>query len=393
MNKLHLIATTAFGLESLVKDEVKRLGYPIEKVQDGRVYFEGDLKAIAIANLWLRCADRVLLEIGSFHAETFDELFEGTKELPWENWIPEKGIFPAAKITSVKSKLFSKSDGQRIVKKAVSERLKKVYGGDWLEESEATYPIFIQILKDEVVLSIDTSGSGLHKRGYRQYGNEAPIKETMAAALVYLSHWRSHRLFLDPLCGSGTIVIEAIMIGRNMAPGLKRSFVSETWSTIPEEIWIETRQEALEEMNDKVFKVMGSDIDEKAIRQAKTNAKLAGVDQFAVFQRLPLQEVQTKKRYGVIVTNPPYGERIGTEKSIQKLYQDMGRVFQEMPDWSYFVICAYPEFERMFGKKATKNRKLYNSKIKTYFYQYYGPLPPRKRLDVNEQNKDMQDEN
>jgi len=393
MNKLHLIATTAFGLESLVKDEVKRLGYPIEKVQDGRVYFEGDLKAIARANLWLRCADRVLLEVGSFHAETFDELFEGTKALPWENWIPKKGIFPAAKITSVKSKLFSKSDGQRIVKKAVSERLKSSYGGDWLEESEATYPIFIQILKDEVVLSIDTSGSGLHKRGYRQYGNEAPIKETMAAALVYLSHWRSHRLFLDPLCGSGTIVIEAIMIGRNMAPGLKRSFVSETWSTIPEEIWTETRQEALEEMNDKEFKVMGSDIDEKAIRQAKTNAKLAGVDQFAVFQRLPVDQVQTKRRYGVIVTNPPYGERIGTEKSIQKLYQDMGRAFQAMPDWSYFIICAYPEFEKLFGKKATKNRKLYNSKIKTYFYQYYGPLPPRKRLDKKEQDTDVQDKN
>ena len=240
MNRqVHLIATTAFGLESVVKDEIKRLGYEIEAVENGRVYYTGPLSAIPESNLWLRCADRVLLKMGQFRAETFDALFEKTKALPWEDWIPVKGVFPAAKITSVKSKLFSKSDGQRIVKKAVVERLKKVYGVGWFEETEGNYPIHIQILKDEVVLSIDTSGSGLNKRGYRQYGNEAPLKETIAAALVYLSRWQPHRVFLDPLCGSGTIVIEAALMGKNIAPGLKRNFVSEEWPAIPARLWEE----------------------------------------------------------------------------------------------------------------------------------------------------------
>lgn len=327
----------------------------------------------------MRCADRVLLEIGRFKAETFDELFEKTKALPWENWIPVDGEFPAAKITSVKSTLFSKSDGQRIVKKAVVERLKSKYHVEWFEESGGKYPIHIQILKDEVTLSIDTSGSGLNKRGYRQYGNEAPLKETISAALVYLSRWRPERVFLDPLCGSGTIVIEAALIGKNIAPGLKRDFISETWDAIPAELWEQARQEARDAINDKEFLLLGSDCDADALKQARTNAELAGVADLVAFQKLPVQSISTKKKYGVIITNPPYGERIGEEKEIQRLYRDMGKVFRSLEDWSYFIITGYEKFEKFFGEASTKNRKLYNGDIKTHYYQYYGPLPPRKR--------------
>ena len=384
---IKLIATTAFGLESVVKDEVKALGFTVEKVEDGRVYFSGELDAIPKANLWLRCADRVLLVMGEFEARTFDELFEKTKALPWEDWIPKDGIFPAAKITSVKSTLFSKSDGQRIVKKAVVERLKKSYNCQWFPETRGNYPIHIQILKDKVVLSIDTSGSGLNKRGYREYGNEAPLKETMAAALVKLSKWEPHRFFLDPLCGSGTIVIEAAMIGKNMAPGLNRSFVSESWDRINPTLWEEAREDAQNAINDKSFRVLGSDIDSRALKQARTNAKLAGVEDFVAFQKVAVQTIETSRRYGVIVTNPPYGERLGDTYEIQKLYRDMGKVFEKLQDWSYFIICGYPDFEKYFGKKATKNRKLYNSTIKTYFYQYFGPFPPRKKITREDKEK------
>lgn len=382
--KINLIATVAFGIESVVKDEIKKLGYEVTEVENGKIHYSGPLEAIPQSNLWLRCADRVLLEVGRFKAVTFDELFEKTKALPWENWIPVDGEFPAAKITSVKSTLYSKSDGQRIVKKAVVERLKSKYHVDWFEENNGKYPIHIQILKDEVTLSIDTSGSGLNKRGYRQYGNEAPLKETISAALVYLSHWRTDRYFLDPLCGSGTIVIEAAMIGKNMAPGLKRNFASETWKCMPEKMWEQARQEAQDAINDKEFLLLGSDVDPGALKQARTNAELAGVADYVAFQKLPVQSVVTKKKFGVIITNPPYGERIGEEKEVQRLYRDMGKVFRSLEDWSYFIISGYERFEKYFGEAATKNRKLYNGDIKTYFYQYYGPLPPRKRKPASE---------
>jgi len=376
---VNLIATVAFGIESVVKDEIKKLGYEVTEVENGKIRYAGPLEAIPRSNLWLRCADRVLLEIGRFKAETFDELFEKTKALPWENWIPVDGEFPAAKITSVKSTLFSKSDGQRIVKKAVVERLKSKYHVEWFDENGGKYPIHIQILKDEVTLSIDTSGSGLNKRGYRQYGNEAPLKETISAALVYLSRWRPDRVFLDPLCGSGTIVIEAALIGKNIAPGLKRDFVSETWDAIPAELWEQARQEAKDAINDKEFLLLGSDCDADALKQARTNAELAGVADLVAFQKLAVQSISTKKKYGVIITNPPYGERIGEEKEIQRLYRDMGKVFRSLEDWSYFIITGYEKFEKFFGEASTKNRKLYNGDIKTHYYQYYGPLPPRKR--------------
>ena len=371
----HIIATTAFGLESVVKDEIKQLGYAITQTENGRVHFEGDARAVCEANLWLRCADRVLIEMGQFKAVTFDSLYEQTKALPWEELIPEDGCFPAAKISSVKSTLFSKSDGQRIVKKAVVDRLSRQYGIDVFPETGATFPIHIRILKDVVSLCVDTSGSGLHKRGYREHAGAAPLKETMAAAMVKLSRWRPERPFLDPLCGSGTIVIEAAMIGKNIAPGLKRSFVSETWSDAWKKQYDLARQEAEQAKNDKTFRLLGSDIDGKVLKQARANAALAGVEALVAFQKLPVQKIATKRRYGVIVTNPPYGERLGDEAEMKTLYADMGRVFSGLPDWSTFILCAYPEFERYFGKKATKNRKLYNSMIKTYFYQYFGPLP------------------
>lgn len=381
MEHIQLIATTAFGLESVVKDEIKTLGYTVEAVENGRVHYTGDLSAIVTSNLWLRCADRVLVKIGQFHAESFDALFEGTKALPWEDWIPPEGEFPAAKITSVKSKLFSKSDGQRIVKKATVERLKAAHRVKTLPETGAKYPIHIQILKDEVTLSIDTSGSGLNKRGYRAYGNEAPLKETIAAALVKLSRWRPERPFLDPLCGSGTILIEAAMIGKNIAPGSRRHFISENWLHIPQKIWDEARTAAKEGINDCEFKLMGSDIDPKALRQARTNTDLAGVMDHISFQRLPVQEISSRKHYGVIITNPPYGERLGNSKEVIGLYRDMGKVFRQLEDWSYFILTGLQDFETYFGKKATKNRKLYNSTIQTYLYQYFGPLPPRKRIE------------
>ena len=374
----HIIATTAFGLESVVKDEIKQLGYHIIQTENGRVHFEGDMMAVCRANLWLRCADRVLIEMGSFEATTFDSLYERTKALHWETLIPKDGCFPAAKISSVKSALFSKSDGQRIVKKAVVDRLTRQYGIEVFPENGAKYPIHIRILKDKVSLCIDTSGSGLHKRGYREHAGEAPLKETMAAAMVKLSRWRSDRPFLDPLCGSGTIVIEAAMIGKNIAPGLGRSFVSESWSDAWTKQYNIAREKAKDARNDKTFRLLGSDIDGRVLKQARANAALAGVSDFVAFQKLPVQQISTRKHYGVIVTNPPYGERLGDESEMKSLYNDMGSVFSQMPDWSYFILCGYPEFERYFGKKATKNRKLYNSMIKTYFYQYFGPLPKRR---------------
>ncbi|MGI6110076.1 MAG: THUMP domain-containing class I SAM-dependent RNA methyltransferase [Eubacteriaceae bacterium] len=378
-NEFQLIATAAFGLESLVKRELTDLGYTIESTENGRVYFSGGPEAIIETNLWLRCADRVLLKVGEFKAETFDELYEKTKALPWQKFIPAKAAFPAAKITSVKSKLFSKSDGQRIVKKAVADKLMAAYKTRVLPETGPGFPIQIRILKDMVTLSIDTSGSGLHKRGYRQYGNEAPIKETIAAALVMLSRWNPSRPFLDPMCGSGTIVIEAAMIGKNMAPGLQKQFISETWPMFYPGQWEQARRNAKAAENDLSFRVIGSDIDARSLKQARTNAEKAGVTDYVAFQRIDLKNIVTKKKYGVIVTNPPYGERIGEVKTLRPLYVEMGKVFRSLDDWSYFIITAYPDFQKVFGEKATRNRKIYNSTIKTYFYEYFGPLPPRRK--------------
>jgi Predicted N6-adenine-specific DNA methylase len=378
MAQFELIATAAFGLESVVAEEIKRLGYTDVKVEDGRVTFTGDETAVARCNLWLRAADRVLLKVGEFEARTFEELFEGTKALPWADYIPEDGNFPVAKAKSVKSKLFSLSDSQAIVKKAVVESMKKRYKTDWFKEDGPMFSIQVAILKDRVTLTIDTSGTALHKRGYRKLNNEAPLKETLAAGLVLLSKWRADRPFVDPMCGSGTIPIEAAMIGLNMAPGSKRNFISESWPLIPETVWKQAREETMDLFNyDSDFRILGSDIDGEVLRNARHNIHQFGLDDYISVQRLPVSELKSGRKYGCIICNPPYGERLGEKEEVEALYREMGRTFRELDTWSYYIITAHPEFQRLFGKSADKNRKLYNGRIMCYYYQYFGPRPPK----------------
>ncbi|WP_303864807.1 class I SAM-dependent RNA methyltransferase [Alkalibaculum bacchi] len=372
MKKLELIATCTFGLEGILKEEIVKLGFEDIVTSNGRVEFSGGEDAIAIANLWLRTADRVLVKIGKFNATTFDELFEKTKSCSWEQWITKDGRFPVAKATSVKSKLFSKSDCQSIVKKAIVERLKQKYKINWFEESGENYPVFVNILKDEVTLSIDSSGVGLHKRGYRAKGNEAPLKETLAAAIVFLSHWKSERQLADPFCGSGTLLIEAALMGKNIAPGINRTFSSETWNGQMKRCYSKTREAAKEMIERDEFRLLGSDIDRHSIQLAMENAKLAGVDDVIAFQKLDVSEFSSSKRAGTIITNPPYGERLSTKREVEELYRTMGKTFEKLDDWSYFILTGHLNFERYFGKRATKNRKLYNGNILTYLYQYYG---------------------
>lgn len=385
MSKFELIATAAFGLESVVAEEIKKLGYTDIKVENGRVEFTGDESAIARCNLWLRTADRVLLKVGEFEATSFEELFEKTKALPWSDYIPEDANFPVAKAKSVKSKLCSLSDSQAIVKKAVVESMKKKYRIEWFEEKGPLYSIQVSLLKDIATLTIDTSGPGLHKRGYRKLNNEAPIKETLAAGMVLLSRWKPDRQFIDPMCGSGTIPIEAAMIGLNMAPGSRRSFVSEDWSIIPKEKWKQAREEAMDLFDyDAEFNILGSDIDGEVLKYARHNVEHFGLTDYLSFQKLPVRELRSSKKYGCIICNPPYGERLGELKEVEALYREMGKVFGEMDTWSYYVLTAHPDFQKHFGKKAEKNRKLYNGRILCYYYQYFGPRPPRIKENVKE---------
>jgi putative N6-adenine-specific DNA methylase len=377
MKSYDLIATATFGLESIVADELKELGYRELKVEDGKVNFKGTAKDICKTNLWLRCADRVLLRVGQFEARSFEELFEQTKALPWSEIIPKDGRFPVAKATSIKSTLFSKSDCQAIVKKAVVESLKTSYKCDWFEETGADYEIKVAIHKDVVTLTIDTTGDGLHKRGYRAHGNEAPIKETLAAALVRLTKWKGgEQYLLDPTCGTGTILIEAAMIARNIAPGGNRHFAAEKWGVIPEDLWIEARDEAysLEDW-DKECHILGSDINPYTLDIARENIKLAGLEDCIFVQKLSVADVQSKHKNGIIISNPPYGERMSELKEVQDLYRVMGKVFRERFDtWNYFIITSNTDFEKLFGKRASKNRKLYNGNIQCYYYQYLPPL-------------------
>lgn len=378
MGKLTIIATSAFGLESVLADEIRNLGYTDIKVDNGKVEFTGDERAVVRCNLWLRTADRVLLKVGEFNASSFEELFENTKALPWHEYIPEDGNFPVSKAKSIKSKLFSLSDSQAIVKKAIVEKMKQKYKTEWFKETGPMYSIQIANLKDTVTLTIDTSGAALHKRGYRKLNNEAPIKETLAAALVLLSRWKSERPFIDPMCGSGTIPIEAAMIGLNMAPGSRRSFVSEDWPQIPVSTWKDARDEAMDLFNyDADFRVLGSDIDGEVLRFARHNTSQFGLEDYISFQKLPVEELKSSKSYGTIICNPPYGERLGREKEIEKLYREMGRVFKAMDSWSYYILTAHPDFQKLFGRMADKNRKLYNGRILCYYYMYFGPKPPR----------------
>jgi putative N6-adenine-specific DNA methylase len=380
MSKIELIATSAFGLESVIAREVRELGYEEVTVENGKVTFVADELALCRANLWLRSADRVLLKMGSFKATTFEELFQQTKSLPWTDWLPINACFPVAG-KSITSKLFSVPDCQAIVKKAVVEKMKQKYKSDWFEENGPQYKIEVALLKDEATLTIDTSGAGLHKRGYRKLTGDAPLRETLAAALIQLARWFPDRALMDPLCGTGTIVIEAALIGLNIAPGIKRSFAAEAWPNIPKALWQEAWEEALALAEyDGTLNIVGTDIDEKALSQARYHAKAAGVEKQIHFQQQDLSDVKTKTKYGFIICNPPYGERVGEAKEVERLYKEMGKVFTSLDCWSYYVITSHPWFEKLFGRKADKRRKLYNGRIECQFYQYQGPRPLRKSL-------------
>lgn len=383
MTKFQLIATAAMGLEALVAKEVRMLGYDCV-VENGKVAFEGDESAIARSNLWLRTADRIKIKVGEFKAYTFDELFEQTKALPWENFLPEDAEFPVIG-KSVKSKLFSVSDCQAIVKKAVVERMKAKYKrSSWFEETGALYRIEVALLKDVVTITIDSSGSGLHKRGYRADQGAAPLKETLAAAIVMLTNWKPDRSFWDPFCGSGTIPIEAALIAQNIAPGFNREFVSENWGWIPKSVWERVRTEAEDLANyDQSFDIIGSDIDHRMIKIAQENSFEAGFGDLIQFKQMQVKDITTKKDYGVIVGNPPYGERLGEKSEVEQMYRDMGHAFAPLDTWSIYILTSNENFEQLYGKPATKKRKLFNGFIRTDLYQYWGKKPPR----VNDQNK------
>lgn len=385
MKTFELVVPCHFGLEAVTKREIYDLGYEITRVEDGRVTFEGDEEAVCRANVFLRSAERVLLQVGRFHATTFDELFEGIKALPWEDYIPKDGRFWVTKASSIKSKLFSPSDIQSIAKKAMVERLKQSYHLDWFPEDGASYPVRIFLLKDEVMVTIDSSGESLHKRGYRLMTSKAPLTETLAAALIMLTPWKRDRILVDPFCGSGTFPIEAAMMAANIAPGMNRSFTAQKWTNlIPAELWKETVQEA-EEMIDKDVRVdiQGYDIDPEVVKAARENAKRAGVDHMIHFQQREVANLRHPKKYGFVITNPPYGERLEEKEDLPKLYEQIGKAFAGLDSWSLYMITSYEDTERYIGRKADKNRKIYNGMIKTYFYQFMGPKPPKREHEQN----------
>lgn len=379
MKNYTLITPCFFGIEKTLKDEISNLGYEIIKTEDGRVTYKTDEKGIAMSNLWLRTAERVLLKVAEFEAKTFNDLFENTKAINWSKYIPYGGEFPVSKASSIKSKLFSTSDIQAIVKKATVESLKISYQeDDMLPETKEKYPIQVFIHKDIVTIALDTSGMALHKRGYREVSTKAPIRETMASAMVQLTPWQPGRTFVDPMCGSGTIVIEAAMLGLNMAPGLNREFISEKWTTMDKKIWWDARKEAFDKMNTDIdFKIYGYDIDKEAVMIAQKNAELAGVEDYVEFKVFNAKNFESEEKFGFIVTNPPYGERLEDKQTVKKLYKDLGYAFKELKTWSYYMVTSYEDFENAFNKKATKKRKLYNGRLKTYIYQYIGPKPPK----------------
>ena len=377
--RFELIAPCHFGLEAVLKREILDLGYEILQAEDGRVTFSGDAEAVAYANLFLRTADRILLKVGRFEARTFEELFEGTKDLPWERYIPKNGKFWVAKANSIRSKLFSPSDIQSIMKKAMVERLKSRYHLEWFPEDGEAFPIRVSIVKDQVLVGLDTTGIPLHKRGYRVMTSKAPISETLAAALLMLTPWKGDRILVDPFCGSGTFPIEAALMAANMAPGLRRSFQAESWEHIvPGTCWQNAREDG-ESLIDRRAEtdIQGFDIDGAVIRGARENARAAGVEKLIHFQQRPAAELSHPGKYGFLVTNPPYGERLEDKERLPELYRTLGERFAALDTWSLYVITGYEEAERFLGRKAAKNRKIYNGMLKTYFYQYPGPRPPR----------------
>ena len=377
MDKMEWIAPCHFGLESVLKREVQDLGYEIAQVEDGRVTFRGGMDAICRANIFLRTAERILLKVGSFRAVTFDELFERTREIPWEAYIPEDGKFWVTKAASVKSRLFSPSDIQSIMKKAMVERLKGKYHTQWFQETGASYPVRVFLMKDIVTVGIDTTGVSLHKRGYRPAAGKAPIAENLAAALIMLTPWRKDRILVDPFCGSGTFPIEAAMMAANIAPGMNRSFTAEDWTNL-------TANEAVNEAQDMISDdietdIQGYDADPDVLRTARRNAENAGVAHLIHFQQREVKDLNHPKKYGFIITNPPYGERLEEKTALPQIYRDFGEAFRRLDSWSAYMITSYDDAERYFGRKAEKNRKIYNGMIRTYFYQFPGPKPPKQK--------------
>lgn len=388
MRKFELIAPCHFGLEAVLKREIADLGYEVSRVEDGRVTFLGDEEAVCRGNIFLRTAERILIKVGSFHAETFEELFQGTKALPWEDFIPADGRFWVAKAASVKSRLFSPSDIQSIMKKAMVERLKGVYHVSWFSEDQEQFPVRVFLMKDEVTVGLDTTGESLHKRGYRKLTAKAPIAENLAAALIMLTPWRADRILVDPFCGSGTFPIEAAMMAANMAPGMNREFTAENWGHIVDKkCWYRSIDEAqdLVDMN-AATDIQGYDIDDSMVSIARENARLAGVEHLIHFQRRPVAELSHPKKYGFVITNPPYGERLEEKKDLPVLYQTLGERFKQLDSWSLYMITSYENAERDIGRKADKNRKIYNGMMKTYFYQFQGPKPLKQR-ERKEQTK------
>ena len=384
MDRIELIAPCHFGLEAVLKREILELGYEIARVEDGRVTFYGDAAAVCYANIFLRTAERVLWKVGSFRAVTFEELFERTRELPWEAYIPRNGKFWVAKAASVKSQLFSPSDIQSIMKKAMVRRLSQRYHVERFPEDGAAYPIRVFLMKDEVTVGIDTSGVSLHKRGYREVSGKAPITETLAAALIMLTPWHKERILVDPFCGSGTFPIEAAMIAADIAPGMNRSFTAEAWTNlIPKKLWYDAVEEAQDRIRDDIeVDIQGYDADRSVIRIARKNAKEAGVEHLIHFQERDVRELNHPKKYGFVITNPPYGERLEEKAALPELYRTFGESFARLDSWSAYMITSYEDAEKYFGRKADKNRKIYNGMLKTYFYQFQGPKPPRRPRDV-----------
>ncbi len=389
MVRYELIAPCHFGLEAVLKKEIIDLGYDISEVADGRVSFEGDADAVCRANIGLRTAERILIKVGSFHAETFEELFQGTKALPWEEFIPKNGKFWVKKASSVKSKLFSPSDIQSIMKKAMVERMKLSYRTDWFDEDGESFPVRVFIMKDQVTVALDTTGDSLHKRGYRKLESKAPIAENLAAALIMLTPWRSDRILLDPFCGSGTIPIEAAMMAANIAPGIDRRFTAESWThIISGQNWQDVRDEARDEIDTGIdTDIQGYDIDPDMIEIARINARKAGVEDMIHFQVRDIAQLSHRKKYGFIITNPPYGERIGEAGELPALYRTIGERYRALDSWSMYLITGLENAEKYIGKKADKNRKIYNGMLKTYFYQFMGPRPPRRDDSYVERNR------
>ncbi|MBQ7358574.1 MAG: class I SAM-dependent RNA methyltransferase [Lachnospiraceae bacterium] len=384
MKRMELIIPCHFGMEAVLKKEIIDLGYDVTEVADGRITFLGDEEALCRANIFLRTAERVLIKIGRFHAETFEELFQGTKALPWEEYIPKDGKFWVTKAASVKSKLFSPSDIQSIMKKAMVERMKEVHHISLFPETGESFPVRVFLMKDEVTVALDTTGESLHKRGYRKLTAKAPIAENLAAALIMLTPWNGSRILVDPFCGSGTIPIEAAMMAANMAPGMNREFTAQNWQHIvPSKVWYDAFDEAREMVDLSVeTDIQGFDLDDKMVAIARENAKLAGVDHLIHFQQRGVDKLSHSKKYGFIITNPPYGERLEEKANLPALYKTIGERYKALDSWSMGLITAYEQAEQNIGRKADKNRKIYNGMMKTYYYQFMGPKPPKRKGEV-----------